>query len=61
MLGVALARSGSGRRWPEPGEAVNLILSGVGERLGGMPRQPAEARAAADHSILTGCRRAARP
>jgi hypothetical protein len=40
MLGVALARSASGQRWPEPGEAVNLIVSGVGERLGGMLRQP---------------------
>jgi hypothetical protein len=40
MLGVALARSASGQRWPEPGEAVNLIVSGVGERLAGMLRQP---------------------
>jgi len=48
MLGVALARSGSGQRWPEPGEAVNLIVSGVGERLGGMLRQP-------DHSGKTWC------
>jgi hypothetical protein len=40
MLGVALARSASGQRWPEPGEAVNLIVSGTGERLGGMLRQP---------------------
>jgi len=40
MLGVALARSAPGRRWPEPGEAVNLIVSGIGERLGGMLRQP---------------------
>jgi hypothetical protein len=40
MLGVALARSGPGRRWPEPGEAVNLIVSGIGERLGGVLRQP---------------------
>jgi hypothetical protein len=40
MLGVALARSAPGRRWPEPGEAVNLIVSGAGERLGGMLRQP---------------------
>ncbi len=38
--GVALARSASGQRWPEPGEAVNLIVSGIGERLGGMLRQP---------------------
>jgi hypothetical protein len=37
---VALARSAPGRRWPEPGEAVNLIVSGAGERLGGMLRQP---------------------
>jgi len=40
MLGVALARSVSGQRWPEPGEAVNLIVSGIGERLGGMLRRP---------------------
>ena len=40
MLGVALARSASGQRWPEPGEAVNLIVSGTGERLAGMLRQP---------------------
>src|SRR6202034_4218069 len=40
MLGVALARSAPGRRWPEPGEAVNLIVSGIGERLGGMLRRP---------------------
>jgi len=40
MLGVALARSAPGRRWPEPGEAVNLIVSGIGERLGGTLRQP---------------------
>ena len=40
MLGVALARSASGQRWPEPGEAVNLIVSGIGERLGAMLRQP---------------------
>jgi hypothetical protein len=40
MLGVALARSAPGRRWPEPGEAVNLIVSGIGERLGGMLRPP---------------------
>jgi hypothetical protein len=40
MLGVALARSASGQRWPEPGEAVNLIVSGIGERLGTLLRQP---------------------
>ncbi len=40
MLGVALARSAPGQRWPEPGEAVNLIVSGAGERLAGMLRQP---------------------
>jgi hypothetical protein len=39
MLGVALARSAPGQRWPEPGEAVNLIVSGIGERLGAMLRQ----------------------
>jgi len=40
MLGVALARSAAGQRWPEPGEAVNLIVSGTGERLAGMLRRP---------------------
>jgi hypothetical protein len=40
MLGVALARSAPGQRWPEPGEAVNLIVSGAGERLAGVLRQP---------------------
>jgi hypothetical protein len=40
MLGVALARSAPGQRWPEPGEAVNLIVSGTGERLGGMLPDP---------------------
>jgi len=39
LLGVALARSADGQRWPELGEAVNLIASGIGERLGGMLRQ----------------------
>lgn len=40
MLGVALARSAAGQRWPELGEAVNLIVSGTGERLAGMLRRP---------------------
>jgi hypothetical protein len=40
MLGVALARSAPGQRWPEPGEAVNLIVSGAGERLAGLLRRP---------------------
>lgn len=40
LLGVALARSADGQRWPEPGEAVNLIASGLGERLAGLLRQP---------------------
>jgi hypothetical protein len=40
MLGVALARSAPGQRWPEPGEAVNLIVSGIGERLGGILPRP---------------------
>lgn len=35
MLGVALARSSPGRRRPELGEAVSLIMSGIGKRLGG--------------------------
>jgi hypothetical protein len=40
LLGVALARSAPGQRWPELGEAVNLVVSGAGERLAGMLRQP---------------------
>src|ERR1700722_9448396 len=47
MLGVALARSAPGRRWPEPGEAVNLIVSGTGERLGGVLREPGRGDTAA--------------
>ncbi|HEX6527201.1 MAG TPA: hypothetical protein VF070_45405 [Streptosporangiaceae bacterium] len=35
MLGVALARSSAGRRKPELGEAVSLIVSGIGKRVGG--------------------------
>ncbi|HEX6525258.1 MAG TPA: hypothetical protein VF070_35415 [Streptosporangiaceae bacterium] len=36
MLGVAMARSAStpGRRWPGLAEAVSLIVSGLGKRLG---------------------------
>jgi hypothetical protein len=49
MLGVALARSASGRRWPEPGEAVNLIVSGAGERLAGVLRRPDHRDTAAAH------------
>ena len=39
LLGVALARSEPGQRWPEVGEAVNLIVSGTGERFAGLLRQ----------------------
>ena len=53
MLGVALARSASGQRWPEPGEAVNLIVSGIGERLAGMLRRP-DQRDTAAVAILAG-------
>jgi hypothetical protein len=35
MLGVALARSPAGRRRPELGEAVSLIVSGIGKRVSG--------------------------
>ena len=35
------------QRWPEPGEAVNLIVSGAGERLAGMLRQQDQRDAAA--------------
>jgi len=51
MLGVALARSASGQRWPEPGEAVNLIVSGIGERLAGMLRRPDQRATAAVMAI----------
>ena len=51
MLGVALARSASGQRWPEPGEAVNLIVSGIGERLAGMLRRPDQRDTAAVMAI----------
>jgi len=47
MLGVALARSAAGRRWPERGEAVNLIMSGAGERLAGVLRRPEQRDTAA--------------
>jgi hypothetical protein len=33
MLGVALARSAAGRRWPELSEAADLIVSGIRMRL----------------------------
>lgn len=36
MLGVALARSAPGQRWPDLGEAVSLIVSGIRTRLGGL-------------------------
>jgi len=34
MLAVALAAAGPGRRWPDPGEAADLIWSGIRRRLG---------------------------
>jgi hypothetical protein len=52
MLGVALARYELGRRWPDVGEAVNLIASGVRARLGAGWRVPAWRDAAAVVSIL---------
>jgi hypothetical protein len=52
MLGVALARYGPGRRWPDLGEAVNLIASGTRARLGAGWRAPAWRDAAAVVSIL---------
>jgi hypothetical protein len=39
LLGVALARSEAGQRWPELGEAVNLVASGTGERFAGLLRR----------------------
>ena len=47
MLGVALARSAPGQRWPEPGEAVSLVLSGTAERLATVLRQPGQRDTAA--------------
>ena len=40
-----------GQRWPEPGEAVNLIVSGIGERLAGMLRRPDQRDTAAVMAI----------
>lgn len=51
LLGVALARSAPGQRWPEPGEAVNLIVSGAGERLAGLIRRPDQRDTAAVLSV----------
>jgi hypothetical protein len=34
MLAVAMAAAGPGRRWPDPGEAADLILTGLRRRLG---------------------------
>ena len=34
MLGVALARSAEGQRWPGLGETASLVTSGIGKRLG---------------------------
>jgi hypothetical protein len=40
MLGVALARSVPGQRWPGLGETTDLVLSGVRRRLGAGLRNP---------------------
>jgi hypothetical protein len=40
MLGVALARSAEGQRWPGSGETVNLVLSGIRQRIGAGLRNP---------------------
>lgn len=34
MLGVAMARSAEGQRWPRLGEAASFVWSGIGKRLG---------------------------
>jgi hypothetical protein len=34
MLAVAMAAAGPDRRWPDPGEAADLILTGLRRRLG---------------------------
>jgi hypothetical protein len=34
MLAVAMAAAGPGRRWPDPGEAADLIFTGLRRRLG---------------------------
>jgi hypothetical protein len=39
MLAVAMAAAEPGRRWPDPGEAADLILTGLRRRLG--PVRPA--------------------
>ena len=52
MLAVALARSEPGRRWPEFGEAVNLILSGARRRLVAGLRNPVRRDTAAVVAII---------
>jgi hypothetical protein len=55
MLAVALAASGPGQRWPDAGEAADLIVSGVRRRLGSLrpgPLSPAWPDAAAILTVI---------
>jgi hypothetical protein len=55
MLAVAMAAAGPGRRWPDPGEAADLIRSGIRRRLGSLrpgPLSPAWRDAAAAVAII---------
>jgi hypothetical protein len=55
MLAVALAAAEPGSRWPDPGEAADLIVSGVRRRLGSVrpgPLSPAWRDAAAILTVL---------
>jgi hypothetical protein len=55
MLGVAMAGTKPGQRWPAPGEVRSLILGGAGMRLGGLlsgARTPAWRDAAGAFAFL---------
>lgn len=55
MLAVAMAAAGPGRRWPDPGEAADLIVSGLRRRLGSVReagREPAWRDAAATVAVI---------
>jgi hypothetical protein len=55
MLAVAMAAAGPGRRWPDPGEAADLIVSGLRRRLGSVReagREPAWRDAAAAVAVI---------
>jgi hypothetical protein len=42
MLAVAMAAAGPGRRWPDPGEAADLIRSGIRRRARLTQARPAQ-------------------